>query len=267
MDLENKLTVAQIKEIVDLISEENDPMLHKLAKDERKSVQRLIQNKVKLIDKAKQAEIEHLERLTFETTLWKNGYEFIAGIDEVGRGPLAGPVVTAAVILPRDCSRLVGVNDSKQLSLEKRKVFDQLIKEVALEYSITVIDSNEIDRLNIYEATRLSMLKSVEQLKLEPNYLLLDAMRIDSAIPQQSLVKGDQRSLSIAAASIIAKVYRDEMMIAYSEMFPEFGFEKHMGYGTKQHLNALASYGYTPIHRQSFSPVANTRQAYESSGQ
>lgn len=264
MDTETKLTVAQIKDKIDLMGEEDLHLLTKLKEDPRKSVQKLIENKLKLIEKGKLLLQDHENRLSIEKDLRVNSaIQYIAGIDEVGRGPLAGPVVAAAVILPEDCSALIGVNDSKQLSFAKRKAFDQLIREVAIDYKIAVVDSQTIDRLNIYEATRHAMLESVSQLAITPDYLLLDAMRIDSPIPQQSIVKGDQKSLSIAAASIIAKVYRDEMMMAYGEMYPEFGFENHMGYGTKQHLDALNNHGYTPIHRHSFSPVTNTTKQYK----
>lgn len=263
MEAGEKLTVAQIKLKLEEMNESDAEMLTKLAEDPRKSVQKLVESKWKLIGKQKLLLAEHEERLSFERELNAQGLQYIAGIDEVGRGPLAGPVVTAAVILPEDCSRLVGVNDSKQLSLAKRKEFEQLIKEVAVAFHVSVFDSQKIDRLNIYEATRQAMLDSVQQLSVQPDYLLLDAMKIDSPIPQSSMIKGDQRSLSIAAASIIAKVFRDEMMITYGEIYPEFGFESHMGYGTKQHLEALRTYGYTPIHRQSFSPVSQTSKQYK----
>ncbi|MGO4927459.1 ribonuclease HII [Fundicoccus sp. Sow4_F4] len=264
MDIETKLTVAQIKSKLDVMSENNLQLLDKLKDDPRKSVHKLVENKKKLIEKGKLLLKDHEERLSIERMLKKNPtIQYIAGIDEVGRGPLAGPVVAAAVILPEDCSRLIGVNDSKQLSFAKRKEFDQLIREVAVEYTIAVVDSQAIDRLNIYEATRHAMLESVRQLNVTPDFLLLDAMKINSEVAQKSIIKGDQKSLSIAAASIIAKVYRDEMMMAYAQMYPEFGFDKHMGYGTKQHLEALKTYGFTPIHRQSFSPVTNTLKEYK----
>ncbi len=264
MAAEKKFTVAQIKELLNKSDDFDQELLAIISLDPRKSVQKLIESKLKLIEKGKVQLLEHHERLSIERALKsESSIQFIAGIDEVGRGPLAGPVVAAAVILPEDCSRLVGVTDSKQLSLAKRKEFDQLIREVALDFHIAVVDSQAIDQLNIYEATRHAMLEAVQQLELTPDFLLLDAMKIASPIPQQSIIKGDQRSLSIAAASIIAKVYRDEMMLAYADIYPEFGFEKHMGYGTKYHLEALKNYGYTPIHRQSFSPVTHTFKQYK----
>ena len=264
MDDETKLTVVQIKELLNLSDGHSADLLAKLANDPRKSVQKLVESKKRDIEKDKLLLQAHEERLSIERALKKHPkIHYIAGIDEVGRGPLAGPVVAAAVILPEDCSRLIGVTDSKQLSHNKRKEYDQLIREVAIDYKIAVIDSQLIDRLNIYEATRAAMLEAVHQLDRTPDYLLLDAMKIDSKIPQQSVVKGDQKSLSIAAASIIAKVYRDEMMMAYGELYPEFGFDTHMGYGTKKHLDALRDYGFTPIHRQSFAPVTNTLKQYK----
>lgn len=256
------LSIRSIKELIDSFQTIEELQATDLLKDERKGVQKLIQQFEKRLALAEQLRQEHLARLTMERELRKQGFQYIAGIDEVGRGPLAGPVVTAAVILPEDCDALMGVNDSKQLNHEKRAHFVDLIKATALAYSITVTSVAEIDQFNIYEATRRSMLASVQKLTLQPDFLLLDAMKIDSPLPQASIIKGDQRSLTIAAASILAKEYRDQLMIDYGKIYPEFGFEKHMGYGTKTHLDALAEFGYTPIHRQSFSPVAQTLKIY-----
>ena len=156
------------------------------------------------------------------------------------------------------------MTDSKQLSHAKRIEFARQIREVALDLKIVAIPPAIIDRDNIYQATRQGMKAAVEALNVKPDYLLLDAINIDSDLPQESLVKGDQRSLSIAAASIIAKVYRDELMVQYSKIYPEFGFERNMGYGTKEHLDALDRVGYTPIHRRSFEPVKSMNKTYES---
>lgn len=207
----------------------------------------------------------HHQRLELEKALYAtNKIHTIAGIDEVGRGPLAGPLVVAAVILPPECDELVGVSDSKQLSHAKRVEFDRLIREVALDIQVVVYDAPQIDQLNIYAATRQAMRDAAHQLSVQPDYVLLDAMTIDSDLSQESIIKGDQRSLSIAAASIVAKVYRDNIMCEYAKIFPEFEFDRNMGYGTAGHLKALETYGYTPIHRQSFSPVAQTHHKYQS---
>lgn len=259
----NKYSIAEIKEQLSDIMSLDDARLVNLRRDERKGVQKLIKQVEVQFAKKEQIKQAHLERLSFERALRKEGFQYIAGIDEVGRGPLAGPVVTAAVILPENCDALIGVTDSKQLSHEKRQAYVELIKEHALAYTITVTPVEVIDRVNIYEATRQSMLESVSALTIKPEYLLIDAMQLSIDIPQESLIKGDQRSLSIAAASIIAKEYRDQLMVAYAQQYPEFGFEQHMGYGTKQHLEMLSQYGYTPIHRKSFAPISQMSRVYK----
>ncbi|WP_124057358.1 ribonuclease HII [Vaginisenegalia massiliensis] len=239
----------------------DDPIWQMALNDPRKSVQTLVGRYQRQCLAQEEARQQHEQRLTIERDLFQNkGAQYIAGVDEVGRGPLAGPVVTAAVILPRDCSELVGVNDSKSITAKKRAEFDRLIRQYALAFHISVVQNPLIDEVNIYQATRLGMLDSVQKLSIQPDYILLDAMTIDSPLPQMSLIKGDQRSLSIAAASILAKEYRDQIMKEYGRIFPEYGFEQHMGYGTKQHLLALKTYGKTMIHRQSFAPVAQTQK-------
>ncbi|MBS4455815.1 ribonuclease HII [Tuanshanicoccus lijuaniae] len=258
----NKLSITEIKAQLADVTQPDDALLQQYRLDERKGVQTAVKQTEKRIIQRQQQEQAHNARLECERRLWQEGYQYIAGIDEVGRGPLAGPVVTATVILPKDCDALIGVTDSKQLSPAKRQHFVELIKSVALAYVITETSVETIDKYNIYEATRRSMRESVLALSLQPDYLLIDAMHIDSSLPQESLIKGDQRSLSIAAASILAKEYRDQRMMEYALQYPEFGFDQHMGYGTAQHLSALATFGYTPIHRQSFAPVRNTQQKY-----
>ena len=261
----SKLTVSQIKDALLEVEDESHELLAILAKDERKSVQKLLEKCHKRLQNQQIMFRDHQKRLIHEMAAYEAGYQVIAGLDEVGRGPLAGPVVVAAVALPRDCQHLlVGVTDSKQLSHAKRLEFARQIREVALDLKIVAIPPAIIDRENIYQATRQGMKAAVEALRVKPDYLLLDAITIDSDLPQESLVKGDQRSLSIAAASIVAKVYRDELMVQYSQTYPEFGFERNMGYGTKEHLVALDRVGYTPIHRRSFEPVKSMYKTYES---
>ena len=178
--------------------------------------------------------------------------KYIAGVDEVGRGPLAGPVVTAAVILPEDFS-ILGVNDSKKLSEKRRdELFDQ-IKEAAVCWSIGIRDNHDIDRINILEATKEAMCDAVRGLEIRPDHLLIDALTLkDIDIPQTGIVKGDANSVSIAAASILAKVTRDRMMVEYHETYPDYAFDKNKGYGTKAHYEGLDRVGASPIHRMSF---------------
>lgn len=226
-----------------------------IANDERAGVQKAWAQFQRRLQKQQALKEAHWQKLAFDASYLPHENASIAGTDEAGRGPLAGPVVTAAVILPNYCEALLGVNDSKQLSKEKRNEFAVCIKEHALDYAIHFQDAQEIDRLNIYEATRQSMLKSVEALKTKPAYILADAMTLHTTIPQASIVKGDAQSLAIAAASILAKTARDEYMEALDKEFPQYGFAQHAGYGTKQHLEALAQYGPTIHHRKTFEPI------------
>jgi len=189
---------------------------------------------------------------TFEKNAKKKGYVIIAGIDEVGRGPLAGPVVSSAVILG-NAFTVDGITDSKQLSPGKRDDLYNQIYQHAQDISLGVVTNDIIEQINILQAARLSMLYAVEKLKDPPDFLLIDGIhRIDSPIPQETIKKGDQRSISIAAASIIAKVTRDRMMTEFANQYPEYGFEQNKGYGTKKHRDAIAKYGISPIHRKTF---------------
>ena len=192
-----------------------------------------------------------------EEELIQKGYKYIAGIDEAGRGPLAGPVVAAAVILPRDYNSDI-LNDSKKISPKVReKLYEELtdpLSKVAWGYS--VISPEIIDEINILNATHRAMSESVLNLETEPSFAIIDGNPVKGfPYPYQAVVKGDEKCLSIAAASIIAKVERDRLMLKYAEKYPEYGFERHKGYGTKLHLNALKEFGASPIHRQSFAPV------------
>ncbi len=191
----------------------------------------------------------------FEQQARARGYLQVAGIDEAGRGPLAGPVVAAAVILQPD-RPLDGVNDSKKLSERQReRLFDQ-IQQQALAIGIGIVDAVTIDRINILQATRQAMLEAVQQLALQPDLLLIDGITpIATRLPQQTIKQGDQRSASIAAASIIAKVTRDRLMLDYDQQFPQYGFARHKGYGSAAHLAALRNHGPCPIHRLSFGGV------------
>ena len=247
-------TIAQIKEKLAQIHDAQDAYVLQLRKDERAGVQKLIQQFENRLAK-EQAMINKAKTMRqFENELLAKGYQAICGIDEVGRGPLAGPVVAAAVILPND-ELILGLNDSKQLSEKKRESLYQIIQEKAVAIGIGVVDETTIDAINIYQAARLAMTKAVEQLVVQPDYLLIDAMELDLDIQQISLIKGDARSQSIAAASIIAKVYRNHLMVELDKQYPDYGFGKNAGYGTKEHLEGLEKYGVTPIHRKTFAPI------------
>ncbi|MFA5479597.1 MAG: ribonuclease HII [Candidatus Muiribacteriota bacterium] len=194
--------------------------------------------------------MRHYEKSIFE----KYGFNLIAGIDEVGRGPLAGPVVASAVIFPHDYINN-DINDSKKLSAKKREILFTEIINNCIAYSIVEINNSDIDRLNIHQATKTAMEKAVNNLQIKPDFILTDFMKINSKIPQINLIKGDSKSISIAGASILAKVYRDNLMKKMAELYPDYGFEKNMGYGTKKHIEALNNSGFCKIHRKSFSPV------------
>jgi ribonuclease HII len=190
----------------------------------------------------------------FERQARQCGWQRIAGLDEVGRGSLFGPVVAAAVILDPK-RRIVGLDDSKKLAAERREVLAMRIREYALAWAIAEVDARRIDAWNIYQASRQAMTEALSQLKISPDYLLLDAMQLDVLIEQKSLIHGDSLSVSIAAASIIAKVERDRLMTEWDSVYPQYGLAQHKGYATAEHLAALRSHGPSPHHRYSFAPV------------
>lgn len=194
--------------------------------------------------------------LKFEKLAWASGATLVAGVDEVGRGSLFGPVVAAAVILD-PARRIRGLRDSKLLPAERREELALLIRERAVCWAITAVDSARIDQINIYHASRLAMLRAVQQLAIPPNHLLVDAMRLDCELPQRAIIHGDALSVSIAAASIIAKVERDRMVAAWDPVFPIYGLASNKGYSTPRHKAALREHGPSPLHRLSFAPVWN----------
>ncbi len=200
-----------------------------------------------------EAEQKRLDTITlYEKRYYDKGIEYIGGIDEVGRGPYAGPVVTACVILPKG-SRIEGINDSKKLSAKKRDELFDIIRERAVSIGIGMADNYEIDELNILQATYMAMKRAVENMEIKPQQLLVDAVTIpDIDIPQEAVIKGDAKSISIGAASIIAKVTRDRIMAEYSKQYPQYGFDKNVGYGTREHEAAIREYGLCSIHRRSF---------------
>lgn len=194
--------------------------------------------------------------LRYEKKAWESGAGLVAGVDEVGRGSLFGPVVAAAVILNRDY-RIRGLRDSKLLPAERREILAQRIREHALAWAISAVDAARIDQINIYQASRVAMLEAVNQLLPAPDYLLIDAVRLDCALAQRPLIHGDALSASIAAASIIAKVARDRLVREWDPVFPAYGLASNKGYSTPHHLAALREHGPSPLHRQSFAPVWN----------
>lgn len=194
------------------------------------------------------------ELLEYENIEIKNGVKLIAGVDEVGRGPLAGPVVCASCIMPLD-DLIEGVNDSKKLTEKTRERLFDIIKEKAICYNIFEVDEKTIDEINILNATKLCMKSAVEGLKFTPETLLVDAVKLEDLNPkikQVSIIKGDAKSYNIACASILAKVYRDRLMVRLDEVYPQYNFKKNKGYGTAEHIKALKEFGATPIHRRSF---------------
>lgn len=201
--------------------------------------------------------------LDLETRFWSLGLTSVAGVDEAGRGAWAGPVTAAAVVLPPNeqvFDLLIGVRDSKQLTPGTRQVLAEKIKSVASAWGVGHADHGEVDGLGIIQATRLAMERAIGQLNKHPGHLLIDALLIpDVDIPQTALIKGDQRSLSIAAASILAKTSRDAWMIEIHQQFPNYGFERHKGYGTRQHQEAICAHGSCPIHRMSFRPLSQNK--------
>ena len=249
-----KYNISQIKEILSSIHSIEDPMFQQLSLDMRKGVQTALKSWQKRIEKEQKRAEHFIEMQYYERLAYKEGASFIAGVDEVGRGPLAGPVVAAAVILPKNIEDL-GFDDSKKLSASKREEIYRLIQEKAIAIGIGIVDADIIDQVNIYQASRLAMQQAVSELKIQPDYLLIDAMKIDVNTPQIGIIKGDAKSISIAAASIVAKQVRDQMMQEFDELYPGYDFSNNAGYGTPKHLEGLKSKGICPIHRKTFAPI------------
>lgn len=197
--------------------------------------------------------MEDLDLLKYEKELYKEGYELIAGTDEAGRGPLCGPVVAATVILPKNY-KLEGLNDSKQLSEKKRDKYFEIIKKDAISYGISIVDAKTIDEINIYEASRKAMLEAISKLDVTPDFVLTDAMPLPMD-NSKAIIHGDALSLSIAAASVLAKVTRDEIMYELDKKYPEYGFKSHKGYPTKKHLENIKKYGILDNYRLTYKPV------------
>lgn len=246
-------SINEIKEILNSCPMEALPeQLSQFEADGRKGVQNLLTSFRKKYGRHLQ-ELARLEEiLTYERGCWEAGYELVAGIDEVGRGPLAGPVVAAAVILPKEC-KIEGVNDSKKLSAKKREELYDIILEKAVSYGIGIVSNERIDEINILQSTYEAMREALSQLSPKADYILADAVTIPRiSTPQRGIIKGDAKSMSIGAASIVAKVYRDRLMEAFDEVYPGYGFGANKGYGSAEHIEGIKKLGITPIHRKTF---------------
>jgi ribonuclease HII len=237
----SKLELQELKSTIEIYKQ-----------DQRAGVKKLIEHYEKEIEKHTM-ELERIKSISqYEQQQYAKGKNYIAGIDEVGRGPLAGPVVTSCVILPKDCL-IMGINDSKKLSQLKREELYIKIQQQAIAITIGIVDVDTIDNINILQATYKAMQQAIEKLSQKPDILLVDAVTIpDIDVEQLGIIKGDAKSITIGAASIIAKVTRDRMMDDYHELFPEYGFDKNKGYGTAEHIEAIKKYGLCPIHRRTF---------------
>lgn len=247
-------TIKEVKERLAMIDELDHPLFEELILDGRAGVQAAISKRKRELQKQVDEDLRLEKMLAYEKELYAQGIDLIAGVDEVGRGPLAGPVVAAAVILPKAC-KIPGLNDSKKIPKSKHKEIYEAVLQNAISIGIGVKDNQVIDQVNIYEATKLAMMEAIGQLEPQPQHLLIDAMKLDLPIPQTSIIKGDANSLSIAAASIVAKVTRDQMMEKFDREYPGYDFAQNAGYGTAKHLAGLDKLGVTPIHRRSFEPI------------
>lgn len=245
-------SVQEIKTMLQHAAYEELPdQIRRFQKDERAGVVREVARAQKRLNQW-QAEKQRIEKMKeYELQYWKE-YDFVCGIDEVGRGPLAGPVMAAAVIFPKDVN-LLYLNDSKQLSEKRREELYEEIKEAAIAYAVGIADVETIDRINILQADYVAMRQAVSRLSTEPQILLNDAVTIPLLnLPQVPIIKGDTKSISIAAASIVAKVERDRLMCMYDEIYPQYGFARNKGYGSAEHIAAIRTYGPCDIHRRTF---------------
>jgi ribonuclease HII len=251
-----KLNNLSLEEIREQLLRGDQPItanfLNKLGRDPRQGARKIYQLLKKRYEKERADRMRVLNMLNFERVLWKSGIQSVAGIDEVGIGPLAGPVVAAAVVFPPG-TELAGIDDSKRLDIDQRVKMEAVIRRTATAIGVGLADVGEIDRLNIYHAALLAMRRAVEALPVKPDHLLIDARIIpDVSIPQNSFFKGDGINFSIAAASIIAKTHRDRLMEDLEKKYPGYGFAQHKGYGTAEHQNSIRELGPCPVHRMSF---------------
>lgn len=253
------MNITEIKEL--LAGSPTEQQLAELAQDERKGVQKLLAAYNKRLEKAAQERERFAQMLTYERQLYSEGCQYIAGVDEAGRGPLAGPLVIAAVILPQDVF-IAGLNDSKQLSASKRDLLYEEILAKALDIEVNIVSISNIDELNIYAATQQGMSQVLENLHCKPQAALIDAMPVHlPGMKIKSIIHGDALSASIAAASIIAKVTRDRIMERLDEVYPAYGFAHNKGYGSGAHMQAINELGATRWHRRSYEPVKSLHLA------
>ncbi|GAB6098921.1 ribonuclease HII [Halanaerocella petrolearia] len=252
----SELTIKEIKKKVTDLEQISEDLISRLESDNRTGVQQIAQRLRRKKQKRVAEKEKFIEMSKYENELQDQGYQFIAGIDEAGRGPLAGPVVAAAVVLPLE-EEILGLDDSKKLSEKKREELYDIIQTKALDIGVGIIDNERIDEVNILNATYEAMEQAIDDLDQSPDYLLIDAEEIpDSDLPQQGITKGDSRSISIAAASVIAKVTRDHILVEYDKEYPHYNLAGNKGYGTAEHIAALREQGPSPIHRTSFEVVA-----------
>jgi ribonuclease HII len=256
MSGKNTMTKIKIEELKMILEEcdliQFNTLKLNLKNDLRINIQSLLEKKQRQYNKEAKAQEEYNLRKIYENKLLRDNFNFIAGIDEVGRGPLAGPVYTAAVIMDLN-NDVIGIRDSKKLTKEQREYLSEEIKQKCICYSIGIASEEEIDCINILNATKLAMKRALNGLKIKPDYILIDALKLEDVdIPQISIIKGDDLSISIGAASIIAKVARDKFMDEVSMKYPGYYFEKNKGYGTQEHIEAIRKYGPCLIHRKSF---------------
>ncbi|MGZ0049790.1 ribonuclease HII [Brevibacillus gelatini] len=249
------MSIKEIRMAIEKLDEVPSDFLQCLQADKRAGVQAL----AKQVEaaKARQAKLQQqwTEMSTYERALYADGHQHVFGVDEVGRGPLAGPVVASAVCLPKDFY-LPGLNDSKKVPVATREAFYEVIMRDAVAVGIGIVDAARIDAVNILNATREAMKAAIEDARVPADVLLIDAVQLAGVSCKQiPIIGGDAKSVSIAAASIVAKVTRDRMMAEYAKQYPQYGFEKNAGYGTAEHLAAIAAYGPTPLHRMSFTGV------------
>ncbi|ARJ14196.1 ribonuclease HII [Staphylococcus lugdunensis] len=250
-----KITIKEAKAQLNKVTTLEALSNHALHFDERKGIQQAIRVRQRQLEKELKLEQDYQRMMKYEQEILQQQPDaIICGIDEVGRGPLAGPVVASAVILNAN-HHYLGLNDSKKVSAVNRAQLNQDLMANVRGYAYGIASAAEIDQLNIYRATQVAMQRAINQLQVRPTHLLIDAMSIDSTISQTAIIKGDAKSVSIAAASIMAKEYRDHLMRDYAQVYPYYGFDKNVGYGTKAHLAGLEQYGVTPIHRRTFEPV------------
>jgi ribonuclease HII len=254
VDEMKQLTISEISDKLKDLKDSRDPLIGELKADGRKGVQQLLTRWDK--KRAEEARLyeRHQEMTVYERRLRNSGWTLIAGTDEAGRGPLAGPVIAAAVILPEGFY-LPGLDDSKKLSEAKRDEFYKIIMSGAAAVGVGRIGAGEIDRINILQASRKAMLLALADMGSTPDYLLTDAVDLDVPYPAEAVIKGDSKSVTIAAASVIAKVTRDRYMRELDGLHPQYGFGQHMGYGTRQHLEAIEKHGIISEHRKSFAPI------------